>query len=318
VSTSDQEILDRLAAAVAAVAQVRAVVASVFDGGRQVFAGAHGLVEPWRSVRWTDEVSPLCRTVAETGRPTLIQDARRRKLDGAPGRWAGVDLTGYAGVPLRSRTAATLGTLAAISSVPRAWLARDLIVLRSFGDAFAAVLDRGPSRRDHDALEQAALHDDLTGLLNRRGFHLVASAQLAVAHRQHAAGLLIYFDLDGLKVTNDRDGHAAGDDALRRAADVLRVGFRATDCMARIGGDEFVVLAIDAPERDVGSIMARLDAELERVNRRSVRTVAWSVGVVAIDPERPEALGVMLAEADGRMYAAKRGSHVAAAAAPFA
>ena len=100
----------------------------------------------------------------------------------------------------------------------------------------------GRLRRTEEELSRLALRDDLTGLANRRAFATVGEQLLRVAERAGDSVLVVYADLDGMKTINDRQGHAAGDEALRQAARLLRETFREADLVARIGGDEFCVL----------------------------------------------------------------------------
>jgi diguanylate cyclase (GGDEF)-like protein len=108
------------------------------------------------------------------------------------------------------------------------------------GEAIARTVGR--LRRTEEELSRLALVDELTGLANRRAFMAVSEQLLRVAERAGETALLVYADLDGLKSINDRGGHAAGDEALRQAAQLLGETFRKADLVARIGGDEFCVL----------------------------------------------------------------------------
>jgi len=91
-------------------------------------------------------------------------------------------------------------------------------------------------------LEKLAMTDELTGLLNRRGFETELQRTLALASRYEEPGLLVYVDLDGFKLVNDTYGHAAGDAVLRRVSRMLTDNLRCTDFVGRLGGDEFAVL----------------------------------------------------------------------------
>jgi diguanylate cyclase (GGDEF)-like protein len=91
-------------------------------------------------------------------------------------------------------------------------------------------------------LERLAVTDELTGLLNRRGFKEALQHALAAASRYGEEGVLVYIDLDGFKPINDTYGHDAGDEVLRQVARLLRDNVRDTDYVARLGGDEFAVL----------------------------------------------------------------------------
>ncbi len=111
-------------------------------------------------------------------------------------------------------------------------------------------------------IEHTALHDSLTGLPNRRYLDqmLENTAQAAPDSGQRTA--LLHIDLDRFKQINDTLGHAAGDAMLVHAAKILRVNVRTTDFIARVGGDEFVVLCAlrgDDPEKDAGYLAALAD-----------------------------------------------------------
>jgi len=307
--------LDQIAGAAAVLLDARVVLISMFEGPVQRLVGSHGL-----ATVPADEPSSLCREVATAARPIVLQDARRR-LPARKGAM-GFDLAGYAGVPMSLRDPDRAGAFAAITSVPRAWQSQDLRVLHALSAAAAAVLDmrarcdelvhgerRGAAHRFE--LEQTSVHDELTGLLNRRGLFASAPAQLDIVRRHSIGGALLYVDLDGLKVTNDRYGHAAGDDLLRSAARVLRSSFRDADTIARVGGDEFVVIATDIPRAEHPAILARLATELGHANGRRDRTVplAWSLGLISIEPATGDGLDALMSAADRRMYSAKRARH---------
>lgn len=97
------------------------------------------------------------------------------------------------------------------------------------------------SNRVHE-LEKLAMTDELTGLMNRRGFEIELKRALSSARRSNERGVLIYIDLDDFKPVNDRHGHAAGDEVLRHVGRLLADNIRDTDYICRLGGDEFAVL----------------------------------------------------------------------------
>jgi len=161
-------------------------------------------------------------------------------------------------------------------------------------------------------LEMLAEADPLTGLLNRRGLARRLAERLAEAARHREPGVLMFCDMDGLKAINDRLGHAAGDAAILHTVRVIRQSVRATDTVARIGGDEFAV------------VMARLDAErglalaarLAAAVRRTAFTwagesvpVGVSVGIASFTGE--EEAEALLDLADRAMYAEKRARRAA-------
>jgi two-component system, cell cycle response regulator len=157
------------------------------------------------------------------------------------------------------------------------------------------------------ALRAMSLIDDLTGLYNRRGFLTLARQQLKIADRMGKCATQIFLDLDGLKEVNDRFGHRDGDLALIETADILKELFRDSDIIARIGGDEFVVLALESGAR-AESFLDRVREKLSARNSRGTRPFALSlsVGIAHYDPASPCSIDDLLARADALMYAEKR------------
>lgn len=103
-----------------------------------------------------------------------------------------------------------------------------------------------------EELKRLSLNDVLTGLYNRRGFITLAEQQLKIAKDMAKNPILLFIDLDNMKLINDTLGHPEGDRALVEVSDVLRKTFRESDIIGRIGGDEFAVLAIEPAEKNTG------------------------------------------------------------------
>lgn len=154
-------------------------------------------------------------------------------------------------------------------------------------------------------LRAAALTDELTGLLNRRGYiHRAASFLRAVSPKEIWQ---VFFDVDDLKTINDSYGHWAGDRALIEIAGVLRSAFRAGDVVARVGGDEFAVLAVAPAATPVLSAWAaRWHEPLAALAERHELPLAVSVGVAQPDEQGRMTPEDLLTRADATMYAAKR------------
>jgi diguanylate cyclase (GGDEF)-like protein/PAS domain S-box-containing protein len=152
-----------------------------------------------------------------------------------------------------------------------------------------------------------ALHDDLTGLLNRRGFSILAEQQIKIVQRTNEPFLLIFVDIDRLKNINDTWGHDVGSKAIAETADILRSGFRHSDILARFGGDEFVILALESGPSAETAIRAHLKLTLEAANSRPNRSyrLSLSIGMVSNDP-RKSCVGDLLAKADALMYKEKK------------
>ncbi len=153
-----------------------------------------------------------------------------------------------------------------------------------------------------------AITDELTGLSNRRGFFTLAAQQLNLAKRQKRGICMLYADVDNLKGINDTLGHHKGDQALTDTANLLRATYRESDIIARIGGDEFVVIPV-GPERDSVEIVAsRFQQNLREHNAKKHRSYKLSIsfGVACFDPLNPCTIDELLAQADKMMYEQKR------------
>ena len=154
------------------------------------------------------------------------------------------------------------------------------------------------------SLRAAAFTDELTGLYNRRGYVTRAATLLKVAEPKTI--WQIFFDVDELKIINDTYGHWAGDRALMELAAVLRQAFRLTDIVARVGGDEFAVLATAPADAAPESWTARWRKPLLALATRRDLPLSVSVGLAQPDEQGQMTPEDLLTRADTTMYAAKR------------
>lgn len=157
-------------------------------------------------------------------------------------------------------------------------------------------------------LEHIATRDELTGLLNRRGFFEAFKKETDRATRGHSrGGLLIVIDLDNFKVINDTYGHQAGDAALRMVATTLERNSRAMDSCARLGGDEFVLLLANT-EREKS--LVRAQNLIKQLNNLSLVWYGAELPVRASLGLKDYAAGDVAEEifgaADVKLYANKR------------
>lgn len=179
---------------------------------------------------------------------------------------------------------------------------------RALAAAIGAERQLADLRQRIASLEKLAVTDELTGLLNRRGFETELDRALALARRHGVTGMLIYIDLDSFKMINDSYGHGAGDEVLCQVAALLRNSVRTTDVVGRLGGDEFAVLMTHASHSG-GLKRART---LGRLLNSAI--VCWQGNPIAVraslgwaaygpgDDDRD-----LLARADATMYRSKRG-----------
>jgi len=162
--------------------------------------------------------------------------------------------------------------------------------------------------KKHEKMHTLLLTDELTGVYNRRGFFALSEHQLKMARRQMSGIYMLYADLDDLKGINDNWGHSEGDLALIDIANILRTNFRESDVIARIGGDEFVVIPMGAAGDNVEIIIDRLQKAIDirnSVSNRSYR-LSMSAGAAFYDPESPCSIEELLAQGDKSMYERKK------------
>lgn len=174
---------------------------------------------------------------------------------------------------------------------------------------FAANAEQQLAQQRHQirALEEMTRTDALTGLLNRRGFEESMAALLGTAQRYNEEGVICFIDLDRFKEVNDTHGHHVGDLVLQEVARVLSDNVRANDLVARVGGDEFVVVLSRTTLSNGLKNARRLQRLLDDLCTRTelgqqIRTTA-SIGIHCYGPDTE--LGRVMQEADTAMYAEK-------------
>ncbi len=161
-------------------------------------------------------------------------------------------------------------------------------------------------REENARLAEQVRTDALTGVASRSAWDEAIRGEELRDGRSHGPVSVVIVDVDGLKAVNDEAGHAAGDELLRRCAQVLAGRIRPTDLVARIGGDEFGVLLRHTDAREAQEWCRRLDLELSATGDRSLRC---SLGCASSPP--PGTVAAAVDEADRRMYERKLERRVA-------
>lgn len=228
----------------------------------------------------------------------VVSDAQADpRFSGRPCVVDGLKVRFYAGFPVHASDGARVGTLCVMDERPREFSEEHIANLRSF----AEMVDR------ELALLTQSTSDELTRLMNRRGFVQIAEHMLALCRRNEQPATIIGIDLDKFKSINDTWGHETGDRVLKRFAALLLKTFRASDVVARLGGDEFCVLSSHSDRATIRSSLARLDEAYEASELAAeFPMMSWSAGIAEYDPSAEPVLETLLQEADSRMYAAKQ------------
>lgn len=212
------------------------------------------------------------------------------------------------GVPLKSQERTFGAVVIRSHSDSIRYSEADLELLQFVSDQIASAIHRA---RLHADLQYAAAHDPLTGLANRALLHERLHAVMTEAHREHTHFALLYLDLDKFKSVNDRFGHAVGDLLLQGVSQRLRDCVRKTDTIARMGGDEFVILLknLTLPLHAYAvarKIHAALEAPYQLNDEQNPFTghISASIGV-AVYPDDGEDEATLLRHADTDMYGRK-------------
>jgi diguanylate cyclase (GGDEF)-like protein len=199
-------------------------------------------------------------------------------------------------VPLEARDQ-MIGALTLYSSTPDFFSQDDLRILLAIASRAGLTL---ANAIHHQRVEASAVTDGLTGLPNARSLFVKLAAEVSDAREANSRFAVMLIDLDGFKAINDGMGHLAGNRVLQRVAEGLRLRCREQDYIARMGGDEFVVII---PGLQPAAVKLRVDQLRDGAGRAG--NVGLSIGV-AFYPEDGTDEEQILAKADLRMYAEKK------------
>jgi|YelNatPaOPRAMG01_1025707.scaffolds.fasta_scaffold08982_4 diguanylate cyclase len=258
-------------------------------------------------VDWQDT---LCKRALEQDR--LVNNAVSKTWgDSAAARVLGIET--YASAPIHVAGGELFGTLCAAGRQAVELSPKALQSIKLFASIIARQIERerliALLQQENARLSHANLLDPLTGLLNRRGLEEHLPRLLAQAERQQRRVMLAFIDLDGFKQINDDHGHPAGDAFLRQVGQRLKNGLRASDVLARYGGDEFVVAICVDPEavRHESALRERL-FDLTRgqytLEQGHLDYPGPSIGIAVCQPGSADMEG-LLKRADQAMYAQK-------------
>lgn len=156
-------------------------------------------------------------------------------------------------------------------------------------------------------LRSLSLIDEVTNLYNRGGFADLGEQYVKLARRSERGITLVYVDIDRFKTINDSLGHHIGDRALLKVAEILRVTFRRSDLIARLGGDDFAVLALEATGEDAKALVKRLRRQVADSNETSKEPyqLSISVGMARYEGDGRATLGGLLDQAEKAMQEEK-------------
>ena len=169
-------------------------------------------------------------------------------------------------------------------------------------------VDENLIKERYAMLDRIAHTDELTGLMNRRGLYDFGQKALELAQSMQQKGLVIYGDLDGLKSINDNFGHESGDRAIIAAASILKSSFRSTDFVARVSGDEFIIISNGLSKEMFDGIKQKIQERcIEWTTKtNSLFLLSISMGSVEFPYEGNYDLNMLMSIADTELYEEKK------------
>jgi diguanylate cyclase (GGDEF)-like protein len=289
-----EERFDRITRVARRLFDVPIALVSLVDADRQWFKSNQGL----DAVETPRDLAFCAHAILGDGVMTVDDATLDPRFADSPLVVDQPNIRFYAGCPISSPDGAVIGTLCIIDREPRVLAEKDRASLRDM----AGLIER------EIAVNQLAVDDELTGLVNRRGFNLVANQALAFCARQDVDALVVFSDVNDLKGVNDRHGHEVGDQLIRAAASAMATAFRQADVVARLGGDEFAACLVSYAG-DEAKAVERLQAAVDGANADLVDaafTLSMAVGTARFDHRDPLPLDALLRRADASMYADKK------------
>ncbi|MET0240792.1 MAG: sensor domain-containing diguanylate cyclase [Sphingobium sp.] len=285
------------------------------DGGLYCHYADEDAIEPlWKGLRFPQEMC-ISGWVMRNRVPAIIPDIYQDER---------IPHEAYRPTFVKSMVMVPIRTMDPVGAIGNYWAYTrtptdtDIRLLRALADATSVAMEnvavyselenRVRARtedltRAHEEIQKRAVTDELTGLLNRRGFYEAARSAMA----EGSPILLGYIDADGLKRVNDQQGHSAGDAMLVDIAKVVRSVIGPDAILARLGGDEYCVMIVD-PAMDSGALQQSLLERMEMFNEMTGRPyrLSASLGCIEVTGAGFDDLDHLVIEADKRMYAVKR------------
>ncbi|EAR61284.1 sensor domain-containing diguanylate cyclase [Neptuniibacter caesariensis] len=254
---------------------------------------------------WPWEMKSFCRKIIETGKGLYVNDPAN------DAQWSDADpvckgpVRSYLGLPIYWPDGNLFGTICVIDTKKTDYDEPFLKLLEQFRDLINADLKMV---YQYEELKSLALTDELTGINNRRGFNHLAEQRLKDAHRFEKLIGIVFIDIDNMKITNDEHGHKAGDTCLTTVSDLLSMTSRDSDIIARVGGDEFLVMLLVEDESDIENFCSRLSEKFDQTarNKTFLEKTSLSFGHVIAHPKQNISLVSLIEQADKNMYTHKR------------
>ncbi len=289
LDTPEEERFDRITRLASRLLKMPVSVISLLDAQRQWFKSRAGtaLKETVRSVAFCDKTirDPDALVVHDAQTDQRFKD--NPLVTGSP------HIRFYAGYPIRLTEGDALGTLCVMDDQPRAFSAHDVALLKGLTALVSAEIQEITE----------AYTDNLTELLNRKSFEKRAELLNELCHAQQLYFMLLYFDLDKFAALNAQYGRVIGDEVLQAFAMQLKATFAGADLIARVAGDEFLVVLVDnlPPTPEPAIVALRESCQRLKHANNALPPVSVSVGSATSSVAQPFSLQQLYHAADVRM-----------------
>ncbi len=248
----------------------------------------------------------FCRKVVEENKPLYVKNATQLKEWQTSPEVAEYEFNSYLGFPITWPNGKMFGTICIVDYQITQYDDRYFRLL----EHFKLMVERELKLLEKNlTVEHLSLHDDLTGLLNRRGLKSKISEHIKLANRHNEDIAVCYYDLDELKKINDNYGHEMGDNVIKTFAHALEESLRTTDITARFGGDEFIAVICIEHTNELARINNRLQSLLS--NSKLKIDINYSIGKVIINNKSLLNIDIekTICQADKLMYENKRSKY---------
>jgi diguanylate cyclase (GGDEF)-like protein len=288
-----QDLVDMLATSSCAKS---CVITHWTDAGLHIVATSQNADNPLQK----DQLIPhsenvFCKKVSENQEPLYVSNHDPDSSD---------EMIAYCGFPVFMPEGDLYGTFCIMDAKPR----HDKHIIQQLVEKYRGLIEQDLALIEHlNAISEAAFTDELTGILNRRGFLLLASQQIKIALRNKKNIGLLFIDINGLKRINDVHGHQLGDAVIQAHAKQIHSCLRESELTARYGGDEFIVFVLVENPLELQAIEKRLKAAISEHKVAEGITLSASIGTSFSAADAGFELEDLIATADLEMYAIKQG-----------
>lgn len=294
LDTSFEERFDRVTRIAKNLFDVSIALVSLVDNNRQWFKSCIGL-----DVRETSREISFCGHAILNNHVFVIEDTYLDdRFKDNPLVTQAPFIRFYAGYPLKMSNGIKIGTLCIIDQNPRKFTKKDESLLIDLGNIVESEL----STIDY------AVKDELTDLFNVRGLKLLMKNNISLLQREHSSSVIVFLDLDQFKKINDTFGHKKGDEVLKDFAAFLKSSCRNSDVVARVGGDEFIMMLNNISIDKAKDLMLELNELVMAYNESQTDDIEllFSYGLEKIDTEIHLSIDDIIKRADEKMYLNKK------------